>query len=74
MNEREQEAGRKRSRVEHVFAQQANQLVRSIGQGRVGVKMGMMNLVYNMRRLVWLWPVKARYGYGCCQKNECEDT
>ncbi len=33
------------------FAQQANRLVRSIGQGRVGVKMDMM---YNMRRLVWL--------------------
>ncbi|WP_241087467.1 hypothetical protein [Candidatus Vondammii sp. HM_W22] len=57
MNEREQEANRKRSRVrarvEHVFAQQANQLVRSIGQASVGVKVG-MNLVYNIRRLVWL--------------------
>ncbi|WP_330178308.1 transposase [Candidatus Vondammii sp. HM_W22] len=42
LNEREQEANRKRSkvraRVEHAFAQQANRLVRSIGQGRVGVK------------------------------------
>ncbi len=58
LNEREQEANRKRSRVrarvEHVFAQQANRLARSIGQVRVGVKIGMMNLVYNMRRLVWL--------------------
>ncbi len=40
LNEREQEANRKRSRVrarvEHVFAQQANRLVRSIGQVRVG--------------------------------------
>nr|WP_277400445.1 hypothetical protein [Candidatus Vondammii sp. HM_W22] len=38
MNEREQEADRKRSkvraRVEHVFAQQANRLVHSIGQVR----------------------------------------
>ncbi|WP_277400114.1 hypothetical protein [Candidatus Vondammii sp. HM_W22] len=38
MNEREQEANRKRSRVrarvEHVFAQQANRLVRSIGQAK----------------------------------------
>ncbi|WP_241086059.1 transposase [Candidatus Vondammii sp. HM_W22] len=38
LNEREQEANRKRSRVrarvEHVFAQQANRLVRSIGQAR----------------------------------------
>jgi len=58
LNEREQEANRKRSkvraRVEHVFAQQTNRLVRSIGQARAGVKIGMMNLVYNMRRLVWL--------------------
>jgi len=58
LNEREQEANRKRSkvraRVEHVFAQQANRLVRIIGQVRAGVKIGMMNLVYNMRRLVWL--------------------
>nr|WP_241085138.1 hypothetical protein [Candidatus Vondammii sp. HM_W22] len=49
MNEREQEADRKRSRVrarvEHVFAQQANRLVRSIGQGKVGVNIGMMNLI-----------------------------
>ncbi|MEE9358438.1 hypothetical protein [Candidatus Vondammii sp. HM_W22] len=34
------------ARVEHVFAQQANRLMRSIGQVRAGVKMGMMNLVY----------------------------
>ncbi len=58
LNKREQEANRKRSRVrarvEHVFAQQANRLVRSIGQVRAGVKVDMMNLVYNMRRLVWL--------------------
>ncbi len=58
LNEREQEANRKRSRVrvrvEHVFAQQVNRLVRSIGQDRAGVKIGMMNMVYNMRRLVWL--------------------
>nr|WP_330178033.1 hypothetical protein [Candidatus Vondammii sp. HM_W22] len=40
--------------VEYAFAQQANRLMRSIGQVRVGVKIGMMNLVYNMRRLVWL--------------------
>ncbi|WP_241086436.1 hypothetical protein [Candidatus Vondammii sp. HM_W22] len=35
--------------LEHVFAQQANRLVRSIEQGRAGVKIGMINLVYNMR-------------------------
>nr|WP_241087362.1 transposase [Candidatus Vondammii sp. HM_W22] len=58
LNKREQEANRKRSRVrarvEHVFAQQANRPVRSIGKVRPGMKIGMMNLVYNMRRLVWL--------------------
>ncbi len=56
LNEREQEANRKRLRVrvEHVFAQQANRLVRSIGQVRAAVKIGMMNLEYNMRQLVWL--------------------
>lgn len=58
LNEREQEANRKRSkvraRVEHVFAQQADRLVRTIGKSRASVKIGMMNLVYNMRRLAWL--------------------
>lgn len=58
LNEREQEANRKRSRirarVEHVFAQQADRLVRTIGKARAEVKIGLMNLVYNMRRLVWL--------------------
>ncbi|WP_241086409.1 IS5 family transposase [Candidatus Vondammii sp. HM_W22] len=73
LNKREQEASRKRSRVrarvEYVLAQQANRLVRSIGQVRAGVKMGMMNLVYN----IWCcWPDEATYGY--CQKNEREDT
>ncbi|WP_445083866.1 hypothetical protein [Candidatus Vondammii sp. HM_W22] len=42
MNEREQEANRKqsrvRARVEHVFAQQANRPVRNIKQVRAGVK------------------------------------
>lgn len=58
LNEREQAANRKRSkiraRVEHIFAQQANRLIRTIGKARAEVKIGMMNLVYNMRRLVWL--------------------
>jgi IS5 family transposase len=58
LNAREQEANRKRSsvraRVEHVFAQQVNRLVRTIGLERAAVKIGMMNLVYNMRRLAWL--------------------
>jgi len=46
-----------RARVEHVFgAQQAmgGHLVRTIGLARARVKIGMMNLVYNMKRLVQL--------------------
>lgn len=58
LNEREQAANRQRSkvraRVEHIFAQQANRLIRTIGIARAEVKIGMMNLVYNMRRLAWL--------------------
>ena len=57
LNVLEQETNRKRSsvraRVEHVFAQQANRLVRTIGLERAAVKNGMMNLVYNLRRLAW---------------------
>ncbi len=47
-NEREQEANRKqsrvRARVEHVFAQQANRLVRSIGQVRADVKISALQI------------------------------
>ncbi|MFP6888788.1 MAG: transposase, partial [Nitrospinota bacterium] len=49
---------RVRDRVEHVFAFQESamggKLVRTIGIARARTKIGMMNLVYNMRRLVWL--------------------
>jgi transposase, IS5 family len=49
---------RVRARVEHVFADQENAMsgkfVRTIGMARACVKIGMMNLVYNMRRLDWL--------------------
>jgi transposase, IS5 family len=49
---------RVRARVEHVFADQENgmggKLVRTIGKVRARVKIGLMNLVYNMRRLVQL--------------------
>lgn len=57
---REQAANHKRSkvrvRVEHVFAQQRQmgRSVRTIGLDRARFKIGMMNLVYNLRRLVWL--------------------
>jgi transposase, IS5 family len=49
---------RVRARVEHVFADQENgmggKLVRTIGMVRARVKIGLMNLVYNMRRVVQL--------------------
>jgi len=61
LNEWEQEANRKRSqvrsRVEHVFAQQeamGGMVVRTIGIVRARLKIGMKNLVYNIRRLAWL--------------------
>jgi IS5 family transposase len=42
-----------RCRVEHVFASMAHwggKAVRSIGLARAAVRIGFMNLVYNMRR------------------------
>lgn len=48
---------RVRSKIEHVFgAQKArmNLFVRTIGIARARTKIGMVNLVYNMRRLLWL--------------------
>jgi transposase, IS5 family len=46
-----------RSAVEHVFAEQKARMglfIRTIGLARARVKIGMANLAYNMRRLVWL--------------------
>ena len=47
-----------RARVEHVFGDQKNgmgaKLVRTIGIVRARCKIGMTNLVYNMRRFVCL--------------------
>ena len=46
-----------RVRVEHVFGAQhamGGHIVRTIGLARAKVKIGMMNLVYNMKRLVQL--------------------
>ncbi len=60
LTERQQVANHKRSkirvRVEHIFAQQRwnGRTVRTIGPERAAFKIGMMNLVYNMQRLVWL--------------------
>ena len=46
-----------RSQVEHVFAHQKGLMglvVRTIGLARAKVKIGLANIAYNMRRLVWL--------------------
>jgi IS5 family transposase len=46
-----------RARVEHVFGAQhamGGHIVRTIGFGRAKVKIGMMNLVYNMKRMIQL--------------------
>ena len=46
-----------RSAVEHVFAEQKARMglfVRTIGIVRAQLKIGMANIAYNMRRLVWL--------------------
>ncbi len=46
-----------RSKVEHVFAHQKGlmgMVVRTIGIARARVKVGLVNLAYNMRRFVWL--------------------
>ena len=46
-----------RSGVEHVFAVQKDKMdlfIRTIGIARAKLKIGMANLVYNFRRLVYL--------------------
>jgi IS5 family transposase len=46
-----------RARVEHVFAEQNDRMdlfVRTIGLARAELKVGMANLVYNIRRTLWL--------------------
>lgn len=51
-----------RSRVEHVFAEQKARMglfVRTVGIARAKTKIGMANLVYNIRRLAWLTPAAA---------------
>jgi transposase, IS5 family len=62
-----------RSAVEHVFAHQKGLMalfVRTIGLARARLKIGLANIAYNMRRLVWLkdeerppeaaWPIMRR--------------
>jgi transposase, IS5 family len=46
-----------RAHIEHVFAEQKARMglfVRAIGLARATTKIGLANLVYNMRRLLWL--------------------
>ena len=46
-----------RSAIEHVFAEQKTRMrlfVRTIGLARATVNIGMANIAYNMKRLVWL--------------------
>jgi IS5 family transposase len=62
LTEHQQKVNRRRSRlrvrVEHVFGSQHNEqggkLLRTIGWVRAKAKIGLMNLVYNMRRLSYL--------------------
>jgi IS5 family transposase len=57
------EKSKVRARVEHIFGAQAamnGHLVRTIGRKRAEVKVGLLNLVYNMRRLVQLAAIGAR--------------
>ena len=46
-----------RAQVEHIFAEQKARMglfVRTIGLARATTKIGLANLVHNMRRLLWL--------------------
>jgi transposase, IS5 family len=46
-----------RSHIEHIFAEQKARMslfIRTIGLARASTKIGLANLVYNMRRLIWL--------------------
>jgi IS5 family transposase len=46
-----------RAQIEHIFAEQKARMglfVRTIGIARATTKIGLANLVYNMRRLIWL--------------------
>lgn len=51
-----------RSRVEHIFAMQKDKMelfIRTIGIGRATMKIGMANIVYNVKRLVFLGRLAA---------------
>jgi IS5 family transposase len=51
-----------RSAIEHIFAHQkglTGLMIRIIGLVRAGVKIGLVNLSYNIRRFVWLQTQRA---------------
>jgi transposase, IS5 family len=50
-----------RSRIEHVFAEQDRMglFIRTIGIARARIKIGLANLVYNIKRLSWLERIAA---------------
>ena len=61
LSQRSQQANRRKSRVrarvEHVFADQAaigGRFVRTIGLERARLRIGLVNLAYNLRRWAWL--------------------
>jgi len=46
-----------RAHVEHVFAEQKycmGMFIRTIGLARATTKIGLANLAYNLKRLIWL--------------------
>ena len=52
-----------RAHIEHVFAEQKARMglfVRTVGLARATTKIGLANLVHNMRRLLWLERQPAR--------------
>ena len=57
LSERQKAANTTRSRRTRIWGsgkRMGGIFVRTIGMARAAVKIGMMNLVYNMRRFVWL--------------------
>jgi len=58
LERRNHERSKTRVRVEHVFGAQKNnqnmRLIRTIGLARARAKIGLSNLVYNMKRFAWL--------------------
>jgi len=46
-----------RSHIEHVFAEQKDRMnlfIRTIGIAQASIKIGLANLVYNIKRFIWL--------------------